>query len=219
MSPDSNDEYFADGLTEEMIASLSGLSGVGVIARTSVMHYKDSKKTVREIAKDLGVGSVLEGSVRKAGNKIRIMVQLIDGKNEEHLWAQRFDRDLNDIFAVQSEIAESVARALELKLVPKDIRAKPSSASLDAYTLCLEARFLWNRRTKEGIEQAITLFREALKLDPDSARAYAGLADCYWIAADWRFMDRDQGKRGLWSSQRRHLNWTTPYQMPTLRWA
>ncbi len=194
MSPDPNDEFFADGLTEEMITELSELSGVGVIARTSVMHYKNSEKSVKEIARDLGVGSVLEGSVRKAGNRIRITAQLIDGRNEEHLWAQRFDRDLNDIFAVQSEIAGSVARALELKLVPRNTPNKPSPENLDVYTLCLKARFLWNRRTKEGIQQAMLLFEEALKLDPDSARVNAGLADCYLIAADRRFMDRDEGE-------------------------
>jgi len=193
MSPDPNDEFFADGLTEEMIAELSGISGVGVIARTSVMHYKGSKKTVREIARDLGVGSVLEGSIRKAGNRIRITAQLIDGKNEEHLWAQRFDRDLNDIFAVQSEIAVSVAKALELKLVPRDAPAKPASENLDVYTICLRARFFWNKRSKEGIEQAISLFEEALKLGPDSARANAGLADCYLISTDWGFMDEVEG--------------------------
>ncbi len=194
MSPDPNDEFFADGLTEEMITELSGLPGVGVIARTSVMHYKNSKKSIREIARDLRVGSVLEGSVRKAGNRIRITAQLINGKNEEHLWAQRFDRDLNDIFAVQSEIAGNVAKALELKLIPRDQPAKPSPENLDVYTLCLKARFLWNKRTKEGIEHAISLFEEALKLDPDSARVNAGLADCYYIAADRRYMDRDEGE-------------------------
>ncbi len=193
MSPDPNDEFFADGLTEEMIAELSGVSGVGVIARTSVMHYKGSKKTVREIARDLGVGSVLEGSIRKAGNRIRITAQLIDGKNEEHLWAQRFDRDLNDIFAVQSEIAGSVAKALELKLVPRDAPTKPASENLDVYTICLKARYFWNRRSKEGIEQAISLFEEALKLAPDSARTNAGLADCYLIATDYGFMDEAEG--------------------------
>ncbi len=194
ISPDPNDDFFADGLTEEMITELSGLPGVGVIARTSVMHYKDSKKSVREIARDLRVGSVLEGSVRKAGNRIRITAQLIDGENEEHLWAQRFDRDLNDIFAVQSEIAGNVAKALRLKLVPRHTPNKPSPENLDVYTLCLKARFLWNKRTKEGIEQAISLFEEALKLDPDSARVNAGLADCYYIAADRRYMDVDEGE-------------------------
>jgi len=194
MSPDPNDEFFADGLTEEMITELSGLSGVGVIARTSVMHYKNSEKSVREIARDLGVGSVLEGSIRKAGNKIRITGQLIDGKNEEHLWAQRYDRDLNEIFAVQSEIAESVAKALELKLIPRDQPAKPSPENLDAYALCLKARSYWNRRTKEGIQQAISLFEEALKIDPDSARVNAGLADCYFQAAYRNFVDSEMGE-------------------------
>ena len=194
MSPDPNDEFFADGLTEEMITELSGLSGVGVIARTSVMHYKDSEKSVREIARDLRVGSVLEGSIRKAGNRIRITAQLIDGKNEEHLWAQRYDRDLNDIFAVQSEIAESVAKALELKLAPRDQPAKPPPENLDAYALCLKARSYWNRRTKEGIQQAILLFEEALKIDPDSARANAGLADCYFQAAFRNFVDYEVGE-------------------------
>ncbi|MDA4127238.1 MAG: adenylate/guanylate cyclase domain-containing protein [Thaumarchaeota archaeon] len=189
MSPDPDDEFFAEGLTEDLITELSGIQTLGVIARTSVMRFKKTEKGIKEIAKDLGVGSVLEGSIRKSGNKIRITAQLIDGRNEQHLWAQRYDRDLDDIFQTQLEIAQSVAKALELKLVPRNAIANHHGKNLDVYTLCIRARSLWNKRTKVGNEEAALLYEEALKLDSESTRALAGLADCYSIAAGWIFME------------------------------
>jgi adenylate cyclase len=189
MSTDPADEFFADGLTEEMITELSMIPGLGVIARTSVMRYKGAGKGIKEIAKELGVETILEGSFRKAGNKIRIVAQLINTKNEEHLWASRYDRELNDIFEVQSEIAQSIAKALALKLMPTPREAAHPTENLEAFTLCLKAHAHLHSRTKSGNDQAILLFNEALKIDPNSARANAGLADCYHVAADWRYMD------------------------------
>jgi adenylate cyclase len=189
MSTDPADEFFADGLTEEMITELSAIPGLGVIARTSVMRYKGGGKGIREIAKELGVESIVEGSFRKAGNKIRIVAQLINTKNEEHLWASRYDRELNDIFEVQSEIAQSIAKALAVKLMPTPKEAARQTENLEAFTLCLKAHANLHSRTKSGNDQAILLFNEALKIDPNSARANAGLADCYHVAADWRYMD------------------------------
>jgi adenylate cyclase len=189
MSTDPADEFFADGLTEEMITELSAIPGLGVIARTSVMRYKGAGKGIREIAKELGVETILEGSFRKSGIKIRIVAQLINTRNEEHLWASRYDRELNDIFEVQSEIAQSIAKALALKLMPTpEVPAHPTE-NVEAFSLCLKGHAHLHSRTKGGNDQAILLFNEALKIDPGSARANAGLADCYHVAADWRYMD------------------------------
>ncbi|HEY6283179.1 MAG TPA: adenylate/guanylate cyclase domain-containing protein [Nitrososphaerales archaeon] len=193
MSPDPADEFFAEGLTEDMITELSAIPGLGVVARTSVMKYKGAGKGIREIAKDLGVAAIIEGSVRKSGNKIRIVAQLINAKNEEHLWASKYDRELNDIFEVQSEIAQSIAKTLALRLVPKPEEvARPEN--IEAFTLCLKAHTLLHTRTRGGNDQAILLFNEALKVDPYSARANAGLADCYHVAADWRYKDFEEGE-------------------------
>ncbi len=184
MSPDPQDEFFADGLTEEMITELSRIPRLRVIARTSVMHYKNPTKGIQEIGRELRVGSILEGSVRKAGNKIRITAQLIDASNEEHLWADRFDRELNDIFAVQSEIATNVAGALQLRLLKPREPGKQQTGNLEAYTLYLRGRFLWNKRASQSIREAQKLFEQALTLDPGFARAYSGIADCYSILVD-----------------------------------
>ncbi len=186
MSPDPNDSYFADGITEEIISTLSGVSGLSVISRTSIMGYKGTTKRVREIGSELEAGSVLEGSFRKAGNKIRVTTQLIDAKNDKHLWAQSYDRDLTDIFAVQSDIAEQVAGALKVKLLSKEKEAleqKPTG-STESYSLYIKGRFFWNERTKESVKKAIRYFEEAVRLDLNFALAYSGLADCYLIQQD-----------------------------------
>ena len=195
MSSDPEDAFFADGLTEEMITELSGLKGLGVIARTSVMHYKNTEKSIKEIARDLGVRSVLEGSVRKAGNKIRITAQLIDAMDEEHLWAQRFDRELKDIFEVQSEVATCVAGALKVKLLDSEVThtKKKHTESIEAYTLYLRGRTLWNRWDREGVLESLKLFQEAIRIDPNYAKAYSGLADAYAVAAENDFMSLADG--------------------------
>ncbi len=190
MSPDPNDEYFADGMTEELITSMSGLQGLQVIARTSVMNYKKKEKNVSEIGKELRVGTVLEGSVRKAGNMVRVTAQLIDVPTESHLWSEKYDRELDDIFKIQDDIAGKIAGALRVKLASVQEPGKKHTESIEAYTLYLKGRSLWNKRDKEGILGSMRLFQDAIKLDPDYARAYAGLADAYFMAAgtDWMEM-------------------------------
>ena len=183
LSPDRADEYLADGMTEELITSLSGVRELTVVARTSVMKYKGTPKGISEIGRELGVGTVVEGSVRKAGNKVRVTVQLIDAMTEGNLWAQNYDRQLDDLFAIQSEIAESVASELRVKLVgseKKRLEKKPTENS-EAYTLYLKARLFWNERSRESIEKAIAYFKRAIKLDPSFALGYSGLADCYQV--------------------------------------
>src|SRR5437899_8610567 len=186
LSADPNDKYFADGMTEELISSVSRISELSVISRTSVMRYKDTIMPIGDIGRELSAGTLLEGSVRKAGNKVRITTQLIDAKNDRHLWAQSYDRDLTDIFAVQGDIAEQVAGALKVKLLSKEKEAleqKPTG-SAESYSLYLKGRYFWNERTRESVKKAIRYFEEAVRLDPNFALAYSGLADCHLVLED-----------------------------------
>jgi adenylate cyclase len=180
MSPDPNDQYFADGVTEEIISIVSGISGLSVISRTSVMGYKGTTKRLGEIGRELDVGSILEGSFRKAGNRIRITTQLIDVAGDKHLWAQNYDRNMDDIFAVQSEIAEKVAGELKIRLVDSEKRTleKKPTENIEAYTCFLRGRELYREETEASLRQAIGLFEKAIQLDPGFARAYVGVAEC-----------------------------------------
>jgi adenylate cyclase len=196
ISPDPKDEYFADGMTEELISTLSRIGELKVISRTSVMHYKGTSKNVGEIARELKVGSILEGSVRKAADDLRITAQLVDAGNDEHVWSQDYDRRLENIFAIQKEIAQSVAEALKVRLLSsekKDLEKKPTEKT-EAYELYLKGRYFWNERSKAGVFEAIKLFREVIRIDPNYAKAYSGLADTYNIAVDRNFMDRIDGR-------------------------
>lgn len=188
MSPDPQDDFFADGLTEEIITELSRIPSLRVIARTSVMRYKSVTKPIREIGTELRVGYVLEGSVRKAGNRIRITTQLIEADTEEHLWADRFDRELADVFAVQDDIASSVASALDLRLRPTSPPVRAAPMKVEAYTLYLRGRFLWNLRTNQSVQEAIRRFQEAIAIDPNFPLAYTGLSDSYSILVDRGFL-------------------------------
>ncbi|HKW43459.1 MAG TPA: tetratricopeptide repeat protein [Thermoplasmata archaeon] len=189
ISPDPGDEYFADGMTEELITALSKVNGLSVIARTSAMKYKGASKTAAEIGRELDVKTLLEGSVRKAGNKVRITLQLIDARSEEHLWAQAYDRDLEDIFAIQSDIAQRVARALRVQLVRREKQAIEQRATgiVEAYTLYLKGRHEWNKRSREGLDLAIQLFGQALAKDASYSLAHSGLADAYALQALFEF--------------------------------
>jgi TolB-like protein/Flp pilus assembly protein TadD len=189
ISSDSKDEYFADGLTEELIANLGSVAGLRVIARTSVMRFKGSSKGVGEISSELNVGSILEGSVRKAGTKLRVTTQLIDCATEEHLWAQTYDKEMEDVFAIQTDIAQKTASALRVKLLSSEIQSMDSRATsnVEAYTLYLKGRHHWNRRSESGLTNAITYFEQAIHEDPNYALAYAGLADSYSLLGFYAF--------------------------------
>lgn len=186
ISPDKGDEYFSDGLTEELISTISNISELSVISRTSIMSYRGSAKKVSEIGRELGVGNVLEGSVRKAGDRIRVSVQLIDVKSDRHLWVQNYDRKLDDVFAVQTDIAGQVADALRIRILPNERQQleKRPTKSTEAYTLYLKGRYHWNRRSKENLLKAIEYFKLATEADPDFAAAYSGMADSYGVLAD-----------------------------------
>lgn len=190
ISHDPADEYFADGMTEEIISSVSRTKGLRVIARTSVMRYKGASKAISEIGRELNAGSILEGSVRKAGDKIRISVQFIEAENEEPRWSEVYDREISDVFAIQSEIAHKVAEALREHVfgrVPKREKRKATS-SPEAYLNYLRGRQFWNKRTEEDLKKSVEFFEAALRLDPDYAQAYTGLADSYAALALLEFM-------------------------------
>jgi TolB-like protein/Flp pilus assembly protein TadD len=189
LSPDPNDEYFADGLTEELIDRLCQMKSLEVIARTSVMNYKKKEKNASQIGRDLKTGALVEGSVRKAGNKIRVTAQLINANTEGHLWSSKYDRELEDIFAVQSDIAGQVAKALEIRLLPEERKAiqQKRTESTEAYTLYLKGRQLWNKRSKDAVNEAMECFVRASEIDPNFALAYVGIADCYSVMITWDY--------------------------------
>ena len=189
ISPDPRDGYFADGLTEEMISALSEVKGLRVIARTSVNHYKETSKTVAQIGNELGVAFVLEGSVRKAGNKVRVGAQLIDVESQEHIWSNQYDRNLNDIFSIQSDIAKKVADSLEVTLL-KGERARierKDTESTVAYVAYLKGRTLLHDRSEKAIKGAKEQFELAVREDAGYSKAYSGLADTYMILGDYLF--------------------------------
>ena len=207
MSPDPNDEYFADGMTEELITSLSGVKQFTVIARTSVMKYKGSQKGALDVGKELGVGSLLEGSVRKAGNRVRIAAQLIDTATEGHLWAQNYDRNLDDIFAVQSEIAEKVAGELKVQLLQsekKTLERKPTE-NIEAYGDFLRGRELFGEGTESSLRQALKFFERAVELDPSFARSHVGVAECHQRLANGEYEPWDVMLPAVKSSLKRAL--------------
>ena len=181
LSDSKEDEYFSDGITEDIITQLSSIAELTVISRTSVMQYKDAKKSLRDIAADLDVATVLEGSVRRTGDRVRIVSQLIDARDDKHMWAETYDRELKDVFAIQSEVARNIAEALRATLSPDEIQhlERRNTTNLDAYAYYLRGRDYYYHYDREDNERAIELFRKALDLDPRYALAYAGLGDAY----------------------------------------
>lgn len=183
ISPNPEDEYFADGVTEEVISTVSRIGNLSVTSRTSSMHYKNSSAKVADIGRDLNVGSILEGSIRKAGNRVRITTQLVDVDSDRQIWTDTYDRQMEDLFAIQSDIAWKVADALRVQLREGEKQRIESVATSnpEAYVSYLKGRFYWNERTEQGLKRAVEYFQHALSLDPRFALAYVGLADCYHI--------------------------------------
>jgi serine/threonine protein kinase/Flp pilus assembly protein TadD len=181
LSESKEDEYFSDGTTEDIIAQLSKIGELKVISRTSVMRYKRTDKSLREIGRELDVATILEGSVRRAGHRVRIVSQLVDVRKDEPVWTETYDREMKDIFAIQSDVAENIAAALKARLSPElkeRIERKPTE-NLEAYDYYLKGREYYYRYRKQDNENAIELFKRALELDPSYALAYAGLGDAY----------------------------------------
>ena len=186
MSADPEQEYFADGITDDLITDLSKLSGLFVIARNSSFVYKGKPVNVRQVAEELGVRYVLEGSVRRSGGEIRVNAQLIDALSGGHVWAERYDSSMNDVFAVQDEVTRNVVAALEVHLTDKEqeARAQQETDSPEAYDAFLRGRAHYDLYSKDDFAKAISYLDEAIQLDPHYARAHAVLAAVYWKVGD-----------------------------------
>jgi TolB-like protein/Tfp pilus assembly protein PilF len=185
MSADAENEFFCDGLAEELLNALTKIESLKVAARTSAFSFKGTNTKVSEIGHALGVNTVLEGSVRKAGERVRIMVQVVNAADGYHIWSERYDREMNNIFAVQDEITLAVVEALKVKLLQSERSAMLKKATDDpeAYQLYLRGRAFWNRRTPSDFEKAIGYFEEAIAIDPEYSLAYSGTTDCYTLLA------------------------------------
>ncbi|WP_282136313.1 adenylate/guanylate cyclase domain-containing protein [Seonamhaeicola maritimus] len=183
LSSDEDAEFFRDGITEDILTQLSKLKEIRVISRTSVMQYKETEKTIPEIAEELGVSYILEGSIRKYGDDIRISAQLINAYNDEHLWAQNYDKTITNVFTVQTEVSKEIVNALELNLSFEEQKSLSNIATqnIDAYKLFLEGRSEADKRNSESISKSITLYKEAVVLDSNYAEAYAEIANSIYL--------------------------------------
>jgi TolB-like protein/Tfp pilus assembly protein PilF len=181
MSPEKDQEYFCDGLAEEIINALTQIEDLHVVARTSAFSFKGQKVKIRDIGRELNVATVLEGSVRKAGNRLRITGQLVKVADGYHLWSERYDREMDDVFAIQDEITLAIVDKLKPRLLGGDKAklARRRAVDLDAYNLYLKGRWFWSQYTQEAFKKAIECFEQAIEREPDYAPAYAGLAACY----------------------------------------
>jgi serine/threonine protein kinase len=195
LSGNPEQEYFADGLTEALTTSLAKISALRVVSRTSAMQYKGVRKALCEIARDLGVAGIVEGTVLRSGDQVRISVQLINASSDTHLWAESYDRDLRDILALQSEVARAIAAEIQAKLKPreKEQLARVRRVNPDAYEAYLKGRYYWNKRTLSAVKKGTEYFQQAIEKDPTYAAAYAGLADSAGIAGWWGFAPPAQG--------------------------
>jgi len=205
LSPDASDEYFADGLTDELITRSSKIPNLRVIARTSILRYKGSSKSLRDVGQDLGVRLALEGSVRKSGNRVRITAQLVDTTSEEPLWSSRFERPLDDIFAIQDEIAGQIANQVSIHLSGERgkqtavvVHETPDTQDMEAYTSFLHGRKLYSEKTSEDtVRTGLAFFEEAVRRDPKFARARVGIADSLmWLAGEAAVPWAEAMKRG-----------------------
>jgi TolB-like protein/DNA-binding winged helix-turn-helix (wHTH) protein/Tfp pilus assembly protein PilF len=199
LTGDAAQEYLSDGLTEEMIAQLGHLDPehLGVIARTSVMYYKHTTEQAGQIGRELGVEYVLEGSLRRESDRVRVTAQLVQTKDQTRIWSQQYDRELKSLLALQGEIAQETADEIELTLGRShkpwatDRKLAPPN-SYQAYDFYLKGRYFWNKRTKEGFQQAVDYFQQSIAIDPSYARAYAGLADTFALMSSWSYVPQDE---------------------------
>jgi len=192
MSADNEQEYFCDGMAEELINALTKIKDLRVVARTSAFSFKGEKLDIREIGKKLSVGTVLEGSVRKAGNRFRITAQLVNVADGYHLWSERFDRQMEDVFAIQDEISLAIVDKLKLKLLKEEKAklVKHHTENLDAYNFYLKGRYFWNKRTEHGLKKSLENLQRAIEIDPEFALAHAGLSDTYATLGWYGFLPR-----------------------------
>ena len=189
LSNESSEDYFADGMTEELITQLGQIRSLRVISRTSVMTYKSGRKSLTEIARELHVEAVVEGSVLRSGDQVRINAQLIAVPADRHMWAQSYTGDLCDTLALQSRVASAIAEQIRATLDPREraILAKSKMVNPEAYEAYLKGRYFWNKRTGDGLKKATAYFTRAIEIDANYAEGYSGLADSYALSGDWKY--------------------------------
>lgn len=209
LSGNRKQDYFSDGVTEEMITQLARISPerLGVIGRTSAMKYRSKNKSVRRIGRELGISYILEGSVRRAGNRVRIAAQLIQVKDETHLWAETYERKLGDILSLQNDVAKAAVHEIKLKLAPQEHERMVGTTAVNpqAYEAYLQGRYLLNRRTSEALHKSVQYFQKAIQRDPRYAVAYAGLADSYLTLLDSGQLSTDDATRKADAAARKAL--------------
>ena len=189
LSGDASQNYFSDGMTDELITDLAQISALRVISRTSVMVYKGARKPLPQIARELHVDAIVEGTVLRAGDQVRITAQLIDASSDKHLWSQSYEGDLRDTLALQDRVARAIAKEIQINLTPQEQVALKSARVVNpqAYESYLKGRYFWNKRTADGLRVALAYFNQAIEEDPNYAQAYSGLADTYALLGDWQY--------------------------------
>ena len=189
LSGDASQNYFADGMTDELITDLAQISALRVISRTSVMAYKGARKTLPQIARELNVDAVIEGTVLRSGDQVRITAQLIEASTDKHLWSQSYEGELRDTLALQNRVASAIADQIRISLTPQEQAALKNVKVVnpEAYESYLKGRYFWNKRTADGLKVALAYFTQAIEEDPKYAQAYSGLADTYTLLGDWQY--------------------------------
>jgi TolB-like protein/DNA-binding winged helix-turn-helix (wHTH) protein/Tfp pilus assembly protein PilF len=189
LSGDPTQDYFADGMTDELITDLAQIRALRVISRTSVMGYKGVRKPLPEIARELNVDAVVEGTVLRSGDQVRITAQLIQAPVDKHLWAESYEGNLRDTLTLQKEVARTIAEQIRIEVTPREQAALKSVKAIDpeAYEAYLKGRYFWNKRTADGLKKAVDYFNQAIAKDPNYAAAYSGLADTYALLGDWQY--------------------------------
>jgi TolB-like protein/DNA-binding winged helix-turn-helix (wHTH) protein/Flp pilus assembly protein TadD len=189
LSNDPSQDYFADGMTDELISDLGQISALRVISRTSVMSYKHARKPLPQIARELNVDAIVEGTVLRSGDQVRITAQLIDAAADKHLWSQSYEGELRDTLALQSKVARAIADQIQINLNPREQAALKSAKVVnpEAYVSYLKGRYFWNKRSAESLKVALAYFNQAIDEDPTYAQAYSGLSDTYALLGDWQY--------------------------------
>jgi TolB-like protein/DNA-binding winged helix-turn-helix (wHTH) protein/Flp pilus assembly protein TadD len=189
LSGDASQNYFADGMTDELITDLAQISALRVISRTSVMVYKGARKPLPQIARELNVDAVVEGTVLRSGDQVRITAQLIEASTDKHLWSQSYEGELRDTLALQNRVASAIADQIRINLTPQEQAALKNVKVVnpEAYESYLKGRYFWNKRTADGLKVALAYFKQAVEEDPKYAQAYSGLADTYALLGDWQY--------------------------------
>ena len=189
LSGDASQNYFADGMTDELITDLAQISALRVISRTSVMAYKEARKPLPQIARELNVDAIVEGTVLRSGDQVRITAQLIEASTDKHLWSQSYEGELRDTLALQSRVASAIADQIRINLTPREQAALKNVQVVnpEAYESYLKGRYFWNKRTADGLKAALAYFKQAIEEDPNYAKAYSGLSDTYALLGDWQY--------------------------------